>query len=62
MDKKEFIATLVERLYQRGNETQIKESKKLNQEEQALLVVKGELTDMQVRCVSLIACQSGSIV
>jgi hypothetical protein len=50
MDKKEFIATLVERLYQRGNETQIKESKKLNQEEQALLVVKGELTDMQVRC------------
>lgn len=49
MDKKEFIATLVERLYQRGNETLIKESKKLNQEEQKLLVVKGKLTDMQVR-------------
>ena len=29
MDKKEFIATLVERLYQRGNETQIKEYEKI---------------------------------
>ena len=29
MDKKEFIATLVERLYQRGNETLIKGIEKI---------------------------------
>lgn len=50
MNKEQFINELIEKLYQKtGRKPLIKESERLNEDGQDILVIRGEKSDMQVR-------------
>lgn len=50
MNKEQFIDELIEKLYQKtGRKPLIKESERLNEDGQDILVIRGEKSDMQVR-------------
>ena len=54
MNKEKFITELVAKLYQRtGRKPLIKESERLNEDNQDILVIRGGKSDMQVRIESL---------
>ena len=48
MNKEQFINELIEKLYQKtGRKPLIKESERLNEDGQDILVIRGEKSDMQ---------------